>query len=643
VSQVARFDSPHDLASTAVLLPDGRRVVYVTGVVFEGGQRTRGTDPALWIGDLSDPKHPRKLTGHGPGLIHLAVGRDGRRALTASVDRTLRLWDLSTGTSRRLRQEEAALGPVAWAPDERRVAYVFGPTAIRLYDLETGRVLRALPGHQDRITEMAFCPDGRRLVSCGHDGAIRIWDVEAGKEIGRMHHWDTVADLAFFPDGRRVLTGSWDTTFGVWDLETQRQLRRIVGIVRERRCRVAVAPDGRRALFGSGLVAQLWDLETGEAVARLSGHGGAIVSLGFSADGRQAVTSAVDKTVRVWRLPPGRTPGAEPPVPEVAEFLGPQPGLVEAVAVSPDGRRLLTGSWGKSMRLWDRDSCAMIRDFSEHGGRVLSVAFSPDGRRALSGGEDSLVRLWDLESGERLRELRGHTEWIFSLAFTPDGRLALSTSGGKGLDQSPWWQDGTDSTVRIWDVAAGKQVDRLEGHKGMVRSVSVSPDGRQALSGGSDLTVILWDLKNRREVRRLRGHQNRVEVVAFLPDGRRAVSASLDRTIRLWDLRNGQELDQFRGHTTAVSGLAVAPDGRWLLSASNGGHELRLWDVQTRNLVHRFDWGNALPTQGTFLPDSRHALWAGPQGVVRMYRLPEPGQDQTSQSPASTRAAAGTP
>src|SRR5262249_43626133 len=217
------------------------------------------------------------LTGHGPGQIRLAVGRDGHRALTASVDGTLRLWDLGTGTSRRLRQEGVILGSVAFAPDELRAAYVSGQTAIRLYDLETGRSLRTRPGHQGRITDMAFCPDGRRLVSCGLDHAIRIWDVETGQEIRRMHHWDAVTDLAVFPDGRRVLTGSWDTTFGVWDLEG-RQLRRIVGIARERRAHVAVAPDGRRALFSSGPPELPWALETGGVGTRLSGHSGATLS-----------------------------------------------------------------------------------------------------------------------------------------------------------------------------------------------------------------------------------------------------------------------------------------------------------------------------------------------------------------------------
>jgi WD40 repeat protein len=247
-----------------------------------------------------------------------------------------------------------------------------------------------------------------------------------------------------------------------------------------------------------------------------------------------------------------------------------------------------------------------------------------------------VIRLWDLESGRRIRELPGHTEWIFGLAFTPDGRSILSSSGGTGLPQNPWWRDGTDSAVRIWDVETGRQVGRLEGHKGMVRSVAVSRDGLQALSGGSDQTPILWNLKTRREVRRLQGHQNRVERVAFLPDGRRAISASYDRTIRLWDLDSGQEVDQFRGHSTAVTGLALAPDGRWLLSSSNSGYELRLWDVPNRRLVHRLEWGGLMPTQGVFAPDGRHAAWGGNLGIVRMYRLPAPDPDQSAHAEVPT-------
>jgi WD40 repeat protein len=142
--------------------------------------------------------------------------------------------------------------------------------------------------------------------------------------------------------------------------------------------------------------------------------------------------------------------------------------------------------------------------------------------------------------------------------------------------------------------------------------------------------LILWNAKSGREVRRFRGHQNRVECVAFLPDGRHAVSTSLDRTIRLWNLSSGQEVDQFHGNMTALNGLAVSPDGCRLLSSSMNGHELQLWDVETRKLVHRMDWEAALMTRGSFAPDGVHAVWAGDLGIVRMFRLPAAGTDRSN-------------
>ena len=155
---------------------------------------------------------------------------------------------------------------------------------------------------------------------------------------------------------------------------------------------------------------------------------------------------------------------------------------------------------------------------------IICVAFAPDGRRALSGGADKVVRLWDLESGDLIRELKGHTEWVFSVAFSPDGRRAYSTSGGF---MSDIWHDGTDSAIRVWDVETGQEVRKLEGHKGIVWGVAVSPDGRHVLSGGSDRTSILWDAESGNEIRRFRGHTDAVLCVAFLPGGRRAVSSGL--------------------------------------------------------------------------------------------------------------------
>jgi WD40 repeat protein len=306
---------------------------------------------------------------------------------------------------------------------------------------------------------------------------------------------------------------------------------------------------------------------------------------------------------------------------EIARFSGHNDGA-NSVVFSPDGRRILSGSRDRTMILWDRETGREICRFKEHGGWIQSVAISPDGRRALSGSQDAIIRLWDLESGDLIREFRGHTEGVFSVAFSPDGRLAYSTSGGflRG-----GWEDGRDAAIRVWDVETGREVRRLEGHRGIVRSMAVSPDGRRVLSGGRDGAVILWDAATGAEIRRFRGHTtDEIVCVAFLPDGRRAVSGGgdTDRTIRLWDVETGREIHSFRGNPQGLTWLAVSPDGRRLLSSHRSGSQLLLWDLEARKPIHHLDFGDVGTTgSGAFSLDGLHAAWGGGDGVIRMYRL----------------------
>ena len=260
---------------------------------------------------------------------------------------------------------------------------------------------------------------------------------------------------------------------------------------------------------------------------------------------------------------------------------------------------------------------------------MFTVAFLPDGRHALSGGSDKIVRLWDVERGRVVLSLKGHEEWVLAVAPSPDGKLAYSTSGGP----TPW-EDGIDSAVRVWDLKTGQQVGKLEGHKGRVPGLAVSPDGRRLLTSGADRTVILWDSISRQFIREMSGHTDVIECVAFLPDGKRALSGSLDTTIRLWDLANGKEDYKFLGHPGNIIWLSVSRDGRRFLSADYRGHELRLWDVESRKSINRIDWVNTAPTRGCFAPDGIHAVWPGTDSVVRFYRFDEPAQSDRPAVPA---------
>jgi WD40 repeat protein len=219
------------------------------------------------------------------------------------------------------------------------------------------------------------------------------------------------------------------------------------------------------------------------------------------------------------------------------------------------------------------------------------VAFSPDGRLALSGSHDTTLKLWEVASGRELKSFSGHTGEVNSVAFSPDGHLALSGSD--------------DHTLKLWEVASGRELRSFIGHTNGINSVAFSRDGALALSGSWDETLKLWEVATGRELRRFAGHTGDVHSVAFSSDGRLALSGSWDKTLKLWDIATGRELRSFSGHTGPVYSVAFSADGALVLSAD--GAELKLWDAASGRELRSFTEGGAAGPMA-LSPDGRLVL-----------------------------------
>ena len=217
-----------------------------------------------------------------------------------------------------------------------------------------------------------------------------------------------------------------------------------------------------------------------------------------------------------------------------------------------------------------------------HTTSVNSVAFSPDGKHIASGSWEKTIRLWDAQTGCQVgNPLQGHTDSVNSVAFSPDGRHIVSGS--------------LDKTIRLWDAQTGCQVGNpLQGHTDSVKSVTFSPDGRHIVSGSWDKTIRLWDAQTGGQPvgNPLQGHTDSVNSVAFSPDGRHIVSGSWDKTIRLWDAQTGCQVgNPLQGHTDLVSSVAFSPDGSHII-VSGGFDPIHACNTQTSGQV-----GNALKEQ----------------------------------------------
>lgn len=336
-------------------------------------------------------------------------------------------------------------------------------------------------------------------------------------------------------------------------------------------------------------------------VAQL-GHAGPIHAVAFSPDGQLLLTGSQDSTAVLWHAATGRA---------LRGFVG-HLGMLRDVAFSADGRYVLTASWDKTARLWDAATGESVRVFEGHALPVKAVDISPDGRQVLTGSLDNTVRLWDTATGRQVRQFEEHPDSVEAAAFSPDGRYALTGCH--------------DRKARWWDVATGRKLREYAGHTDRVMAVAVSPDGRQVLTGSWDATARLWDQDSGRVLRVFTGHTKAVVSVAFSPDGRRVLTASADLTARLWDATTGKQLQRFEGPASWVASAAFSPDGR-IVAGGSGDGTLYMWDADSGRMLQQCAGicdsvtATAISADGRLLvtgkSNNRALLWDATAGSLR--------------------------
>ncbi|MGG6240956.1 beta-propeller domain-containing protein [Nodosilinea sp. AN01ver1] len=440
-----------------------------------------------------------------------------------------------------------------------------------------------------------FSPDGHWLAT-GIDDEICIWQVDEYRpSLTLKGHSGWVQSLAFSPDGSWLASGSHDQTVRLWDVETGqclKTLRRHQNTVQS----VGFSPDGQ--MLASGSVDQticLWDVAQHSCLQVLQGHQGQVMFCTFDAEG-YLISSGDDGTVRRWDAQSGICLQTYPI----------SVNWILTIALSPDGKTLVTGSDRTTVRFWDLETgdCTKTLDYTSE---VWSVAFSPDGKTMATASEDQTIRLWDVETGRCLQVYQAHAQRVWLVAFRPDGHMLISISD--------------DQTMKFWDVATGQCVRSLDGYSNSVLAIALSPDGKVLASSGEDQQIRLWNLETGDYFRNLRGHTKLVSAIAFVPQPEEAltlVSGSDDQTLKLWDALTGECLRTLRGHEGWIYSVDASPDGKLLVS---GGEDpvVRIWDAQTGECLQTLQ-GHTHPVKGVaFSPDGTHIASGSDDHTVRMW------------------------
>jgi WD40 repeat protein len=434
-----------------------------------------GREGAIRVWDVSTGETVRVLTGHEGSVESVAVGPDGRRVASCSRDRTVRVWDLATGRElARGRGHRQNVRGVAFSPDGRRVASGSYDHTVRIWDAETGRETATLCGHTSLVKGVTFSADGSRLITWGEDG-FKEWTARDEEEVPTLRgHADRIHHLAFRADGKRLASASADGTVRIWDPETGRTVATLgdhPGAVRavrflfggsqvltvgeftelrfwnppyERpRCvqtasfayAVAEGPERKRLFLSTGSREHLEirDVSTGAPLHRLQCGRRRVTCLTLTPDGRVA-TGSYDGVVRIL------DPSTLEPLAEAKASTN----SILAVALEPDGKRVVVSGWDNTLRVLDAHTLTPLRDLTGHTKVVTCLAISPDGLRYASGSADGTIRLWDAPTGRCVAVLRGHNQVVGALAFSPDGRRLASGTGD--------WE--VPGVIKLWEVPA---------------------------------------------------------------------------------------------------------------------------------------------------------------------------------------------
>jgi len=556
--------------------PDGKRLVT------RGGKETGPRIIELW--DVAGGRRIGEPLTHPMFVYCAAFTPDGKQFVTGCHDGVARVWDSDSGKLiRSLDYERKSIRRLALSPDGKVLAAAYQdrsakgepestPATVSFRNWSSGTRLGRELAHKYAINGMAFAPDGKHLVTAGTDATVRIWDVAGGKPIGQpMRHPSAVQEARFTPDARLLLTGGQDGVVRTWDAVTGQQLIGTLAVSR--------FPIDDLAINGAGTML---------AVTRADLLGGQIDLCALARNrSRQLVK------------------GNEPYVKSDGMANDPRPWWHRSfVSFSPDVRHVVSGGNGFASVYTTADGVpAYLALPGPHGPlrhiwpSVDVTAFSPDGRRFATAcrpveaaGE---VRLWDAVSGG-LIALLPHTNYIAAMTFSPDGKI-LATGG-------------YDRFVHLWDTATGKRLGDPFFQGDIVVCLDFSPDGKRlAVARTRDYSgkesVIVYDVATGRQ----RGPtiQAAAHIMRFAPDGKRIVMA-IGSSIRIWDPATG-DLQAALTESGGINTLIFSPDGKMTLAGATDG-TLRLRDVATGKLVGAPMIAQQRVTSAAFSPDPQGKL-----------------------------------
>lgn len=621
---VAKLQGHADAVYAVAFSPDGK---YVVTGSFDNTLKLWETATGKEVKTYGGPQ------GHLKMVLSVAFSPDGQLIASGSADNLIKIWDVPLSTPLRTQKAPVETQAVTVSPDGKKVAYGGKDGLIHIVNAADFKEQTKCQGHRGAVTGLAFNANAQVLASVGVDRTLRFWSVAKGEPLavvgahtapanavgvlsnnttctvaddGLLRFWQmptaptgksypdaaaTLHALAVSADGNQLYVGGADKT--VRHINNAGQLvRTFAGADAPVN---AVAVNTGNSQVAAGTQSQrviLWNAGDGKVLANWYAHDAPITTTQFHPQNTQLLTAGADGLVKTWTLPALPTRSVT------------HPDSVLAAVPSPDGKKLITGSSDKLLRVWNLANLAMERQYAGHAGPVTATALSPNGQVLVSGSADATIRFWNQASGKESALVLGHTAPVTSLSINAAGNQLASTA--------------EDGTVKLW--ALPPITPKALAHPDQVTCLALTPDGAKALTGGADRQVRLWNLTSGAKERDYAGPALAVQAVTMSRSGATIAAAAADKTVCLWNAADGKLLHKI---TLPVSarGVAFAADNQTIFAGLDDGTVkfLKVSDgKETRTLAAHKGAVTAL----ALTPKGETLITAGVDGAVQLWALP---------------------
>ncbi|MDJ1184844.1 NB-ARC domain-containing protein [Roseofilum casamattae] len=459
---------------------------WVLSVAFSGDGRvfaSGGEDCTIKLWNIDTGQCLRTLTGHQDGIWSVSLNRDGTIMASSGYELDAKLWNLETGEcTHTLKGHRRAIKVLAISPDGKMLATSSFDTSIRLWDIHTGECLKVFSGHTASIRTMSFSSDSKTLVSGDNEQTVKFWDVLEQKCLQTWQGYvNWIWSVAVSPDGKYIASSHLDRHVRLWEIETKNCIKTLPGHTGWIWA-VTFSPDGQwLASSSEDETIRICHAKTGELrktlVPETDEFHGIVGTIAWSPDSQLMACSYQTKAISLWNF---RTkqwtvlPGEVIWSWSLAFNPGPQ---------FYDRPMLAAADRDGTIKIWDVQTERLVGILEGHQNKVYAIAFSPDGQYLVSGSDDRTVKVWQLSTQNCLQTLAEHTEGIWSVAWSPDGKTIASGSviGFRG------------ATIKLWDADTGQCLHTLTGHEHTVRSLVFTPNSQTLVSGSPDSTLRLWN------------------------------------------------------------------------------------------------------------------------------------------------------